>query len=175
MLRWAVIIVSALVGLVLLVALIGALLPSRHIATASLTLPQPADSVWAVIRDLGGYSSWWSGAQSVERLPDPQGREVWLQRDRQGNAIPLRVEQEEAPRRLVTRIADEDLPFGGTWTYEITPRPDGCTLTVTEDGVVKNPIFRFVSRLFLDEHATLESFLHDLAGRLNKPGPIPAP
>ncbi len=52
------------------------------------------------------------------------------------------------PTRLVQRIADPDLPFSGSWTYEIEPVTGGATLTITENGEVHNPIFRLMSRLF---------------------------
>ncbi|PYP70520.1 MAG: hypothetical protein DMD41_14750, partial [Gemmatimonadetes bacterium] len=72
------------------------------------------------------------------------------------------------PRRLVRRIADPKLPFGGTWTWEITAAPGGSTLTITEDGEIYNPIFRFVARFILGYTGTMESYLKALAARLGE-------
>ncbi len=168
MLKWILAVLGVLIGLGLVVTLIGALLPRDHRATASIALDQPADSVWNVVRDLGDYAEWWSEAEAVERLPDRGGRETWAQRDRHGQSIPIEVVEVQAPRRLVTRIADESLPFGGTWTYEIVDTAGGSTLTLTEDGEVRNPVFRFMARFVFGHYATIESFLRALGRRFGQ-------
>ncbi len=70
------------------------------------------------------------------------------------------------PRRLVTRIADPKLPFGGTWTYEIVSLERACTLTITEDGEVYNPLFRFVSRFVIGHTATIDRYLKSVTQKL---------
>jgi hypothetical protein len=74
---------------------------------------------------------------------------------------PVVMEVAEAlpPQRFVTRIADPDQPFGGTWTFEIAPDVAGSRLTITERGEVYNPIFRFLSRFVFGYTGTMESFL----------------
>jgi hypothetical protein len=165
---FAVSIVGALLGIVLLIALIGFFLPTRHVVSVTTVLAQPADSVWAVISDFASYPSWWEGAASVERLEDEQGRTVWLQRDRRNQALPIVVLESDPPRRLVTEIAADDLPFGGRWIYQIEPSPRGCTVKITERGEVYNPIFRFMSRFVLGHYTTLESYLSALARRFGE-------
>ena len=163
-LKWAAFAAGGILGLFVLIGLVGLMLPERHIATVSTTLAVPADSVWAVIRSFGEYDSWWPDVKTVERRSTGSEREVWVQRGR-GGPLPIEVIESQAPHRLVTRIADSNLPFGGTWTYEITETPTGTQLTVTEDGAVYNPIFRFVSRLVISHYATLESYLRALGQR----------
>jgi hypothetical protein len=68
----------------------------------------------------------------------------------------------------VTRIADPNLPFGGTWTYEIRPGNGGATLTITENGEVYNVIFRLVSRL-TGHDKTIRIFETDLAKKFGQP------
>jgi hypothetical protein len=73
------------------------------------------------------------------------------------------------PRALVTRIADPKLPFGGTWTYEISSPPDGGSqLRITEDGEIYNPIFRFVSRFVLGYSRTQEEYLQALGAKFGQ-------
>ena len=56
----------------------------------------------------------------------------------------------ESPSLLVGRIADPSLPFGGTWTYRISAAAGGGSeVTITEDGEIYNPIFRFMARFVL--------------------------
>ena len=77
---------------------------------------------------------------------------------------------EQAGRRLVTKIADDSLPFGGTWTYELS-RPsagNGAVLRITENGEVKNVVFRFISRFILGQTATMDTYLRDLGRKLGE-------
>jgi hypothetical protein len=78
--------------------------------------------------------------------------------------------ESEQPLRLVTRIADPNLPFGGTWTYLIAPEAEGCSIEITEHGEVYNPIFRFVSRFIMGHAATIEAYLSALGKRLEEGG-----
>jgi hypothetical protein len=86
---------------------------------------------------------------------------------KQGSIL-YRVEALEPPSRLVTRIADPALPFGGTWTFELMPKDGGTALTITEDGEVYNPIFRFMSKVFFSQTATMEAYLTSLKKRLER-------
>ncbi len=71
-----------------------------------------------------------------------------------------------AEQKLVTRIADKDLPFGGTWTYEIAPDNRGTTLTITEHSEVYNPVFRFISRFVIGHTEQIDKYFDSLATRL---------
>ncbi len=66
----------------------------------------------------------------------------------------------------MTRIADPDLPFGGTWTFELAPEAGGTRLTITERGEIRNPIFRTMSRFVFGYGATMETFLAELRARV---------
>ena len=82
--------------------------------------------------------------------------------------------EEVPPSRLVTRIADEELPFGGSWTFELRPDGAGTLLTITERGFVKNVIFRALARYVFTHHRTLEQYLRTLGRRFGvevKPEP----
>ncbi len=60
------------------------------------------------------------------------------------------------------------MPFGGTWTFDIEPAGTGTQLTITEDGIVRNPIFRFVSRFVFGHYKTQETYLRDLAKKFGE-------
>ena len=83
--------------------------------------------------------------------------------------MPVDVLDSQPPHRLVTRVTEPEKNFGGTWTID---RHAGCasgsTLTITEDGWVANPIFRFVSRLVIGHHATMDGILKQVAKDLNE-------
>jgi hypothetical protein len=70
------------------------------------------------------------------------------------------------PQRLVTRIADAKLPYGGSWTFDIVPNGNSCVLTVTENGEVYNPLFRFISRFVIGHTASLDAYVKSLNAKL---------
>src|SRR5262245_19818609 len=148
--KW-VLIPIAIVALALIVsALIGSLLPKEHVASVRVRLKQPARTVWGTLTDFAAWPSWNTGVKHMERLADREGHPVWLLVDDNGR-MPSEVVESTPPSSdrsglLRTRIADPTLPFGGTWTWEITPRADECTVEITEDGVIHNPLFRFMAR-----------------------------
>jgi hypothetical protein len=67
---------------------------------------------------------------------------------------------------MVTRIADQGLPFGGRWTYELAPSNAGTRVVITEDGEIYNPIFRFMARFVFGYAGTLETYLSQLQARM---------
>ena len=170
-LRWPLAAVTLFVALLLVFALVGSLLPRRHLARASITLDQPADSVWAVIRDFEAYPTWWPQLEAMVRIPDRRS-ETWSQHDKYGDEIPIEVVESQPATRLVTRIAAEDLPYSGTWTYELTASVAGTTLTLTEDGEVRNPIFRLMSRFVFGHYGTLDGYLQALGRRFGEQASI---
>jgi len=149
---------AVIVALVVLVLVVGWLLPVKHRASRSVTTAAPPEQVWRLITEVDAFPSWRSDVKSVTRLPDRGGQMIWVEEGSNGR-MTMAVERSEAPRQLVTRIADPDLPFGGAWTYVITPAPNGTTLTITEDGEVYNPIFRFMSRFVFGHEATMAAYL----------------
>ena len=167
--KWVLIIVAVLAIAAALVWVIGSQLPQRHSASRQSRLPVPPEAVWTAITDIQAFPSWRPDVKQVMTLPDVEGRRHWIEDTRNGQ-IPLVVERSEPPRLLVLRIADPNLPFGGTWTYEIAPTPGGSTLTITENGEVYNPVFRFMSRFVFGYDGTMKAYLGNLEKNLGAKG-----
>ena len=72
------------------------------------------------------------------------------------------------PSRRVTRIAEKNLPFGGTWTFDIAPSPEGSVVRITEDGEIFNVIFRFMARFLFGYTSSIEGCLRDLGQRFGE-------
>ncbi len=164
--RRILVVAAVLAAFVGVVAIVGMLLPSGHVASRSLVLHQPRDSVWAVVTEYASQPSWRKDVTRVERVSDGAGGEIW----REDGAEPLLLQTTESvpPSRLVRTIADTTLPFGGRWVYEFEATESGGTrVTVTEEGEVYNPIFRVVSR-FMDPSATIRAYLTNLAARFGE-------
>ena len=161
--RWIFIILGALALLVALVCVIGALLPRHHTASRTAHFQAKPEAVWAVISDPSHFKEWRTELKDVQVIDGKSWREV----DSHGHAIPYEAVESVPPRRFVTRIADRNLPFGGTWTQEIAPDGEGSRLTVTEDGEIYNVVFRFVSRFILGYTGTIDAYLRNLDRRLS--------
>jgi hypothetical protein len=160
--RWSLWIVGGLVTMVAAVAAIGWRLPKAHSASRTARLPMSPDALYSLLSDVDRYPSWRAGLRRLQRLPDRNGLPAWVE-ETSGGKIPLYFERMERPSLLVGRIADPSLPFGGTWTYQIASAPGGGSeLTITEDGEIYNPIFRFMSRFVFGYSATLDGFLGSL-------------
>ena len=162
-------ILGALVAIVALMALAGAFVARDHRATSTITLRQPADSVWKVIRDFGGGPAWWHEMGEAVRLPDKDGHEAWRQKVG-GFDMPIVVLESQPPRRLVTQIdSPPGAAFGGTWTYELAPDGAGGTrISVTEAGWISNPIFRFMSRFLFGYYGSLDGYLKALGTKFGE-------
>lgn len=162
--KWLLIAAVSLAGLMILIVAIGACLPQKHTVSRTLQLRQPAETVWAVI---SGPPTWRPGITSYQELPPHEGHRMWRETDKHGQTITYETIESIPPRRLVTHIADPSLPFGGDWIYEITPTGSSCTLTITENGEVYNPLFRFVSRFIMGHTATIDGYLIALNAKLS--------
>jgi len=160
--KWLLIIGGAVVGLVVLVVIIGALLPRDHVATVTARIPAPPDDVWHALTTPEAFPQWRPQVARVEMLPPGPNGPSWREHSRNG-AITMVVDAAEPPRHLVGRIADEKLPFGGYWDYRIEPDGVGASIvTISEHGWVSNPLFRFVSRFIMGHTATLAEYLRAL-------------
>lgn len=166
--KWVLIVAGGLIGVVVLVAVIGFLLPKGHVASRTVRLKQTPEVVWEAITDFKNQAAWRSDVKSVERLPDRGGREVWSEVNSWGQPLTMETVELAPPQRLVRRIADDKLPFGGTWTWEIAPLEGGCTVTITEDGEIYNPFFRFMARFVLGYRGTMDTYLTALGKKFGE-------
>ena len=153
-----------LAGLVLY--LIGRGQPERHTASRTLTVPQPRPVVWAALIDYASMPLWWPAVKAVRMETRPNGEVITWKKDRRGREIGFRTKEEKVPAKLVREIVGDDLPFGGTWTYELAEETGGTRVTVTEDGFIKPPLFRAIARYFIGLDATMKDFEKHFTARL---------
>lgn len=164
MLKAILIIVAILGAIVLAVVVVGFMLPVGHIATRSATFKQSPAQIYTALTDVESFPKWRSSVDAVDVIAGGPPKR-W--REKSGSdEITFEIVSAEPPLRLVTRIADPDLPFGGSWTYELAGDTTGTHLSIIERGEVYNPVFRFMSRFVFGHTATMDQFLADLKKRL---------
>ncbi len=157
-----VIVVAALFATVLGV---GMLLPVNHVATVKAEYSAGAEDVFEAIFDYRAHPQWRPSVERIELLQARDGKPAWQEIGSSG-PLPMELIESDPPRRMVTAILSEGMPFGGRWIYEIQPTADGAALTITEEGEVYNLIFRFVSRFIIGHHKTASTYLEDLGRKL---------
>jgi hypothetical protein len=142
--KWLWIVLGSLAGLIALIAIVGAMLPVNHVASRRAHFRKTAEQIWPSISP--GVSQ---------------------QRFRQDD-VNYEVVEATPNRRLVTQITDKNLPYGGSWIYEIEPDAAGSILRITERGEVYNPFFRFISRFLMGHTATIDNSLRELGKKLGE-------
>jgi hypothetical protein len=142
--KWLWIVLGSLAGLIAVVVMIGAMLPVNHVASRRARFRETPEQIWPSLSP--GVSQ---------------------QRFRQDD-VNYEVVEATPNRRLVTQITDKNLPYGGSWIYEIEPEATGSILRITERGDVYNPFFRFISRFVMGHTATIDTSLRALGKKLGE-------
>ena len=165
--KWILIGLGLIVGLILLVVVVGMFIPKSHVASRKARFNQPPEIVFDAITDFQEQTDWRTGLARIERLPDREGNAVWRETSKRTGPLTMMVTTSEPPQRLVTQIVD-NRSFGGSWTYEITSTDSGCELTITERGEIYNPIFRVFARFVFGYTATMETYLKQLGTKFGE-------
>lgn len=158
-----VLVIAALIGL----WFVGRNAPREHVATSRITVAKTVEEVWPLVSDLEGQSDWLDGIESVERITNESGREVFVQHGTLGE-VPLIIVENEAPHRFATQVDVGEEQWGGTWRWELTPNEGGCTISITEEGWVDNPLMRLVAAHAMDHHQAMDMVLTNLARHLGE-------
>jgi len=155
--KWILGALGAVVALLAVAWIAGSLLPRQHRASSRITLPQPQESVWLIVRDLGALKGTWADLTEAVRGSDSVGREIWTEKV---SGYEMRFLIEATPMtRMVTIIqSPPGAAFGGRWIYDLTPTASGTAVTITEDGWVANPFFRLMSKLG-GQHRSIDGYL----------------
>lgn len=162
------IVIGVMAGIALLVVVVGTLLPEGHQSSAQAYYASPPDEVWQVVSDVQGSAGWRSDVDAVEPVPGAAGG-GWREVGRHGETG-YRLVEVRPGEYMVARIEDpqRELPYSGVWRWQLEAADGGSLLTLTENGEVRNPVFRFVSRFLLGHHGTMERYLRDLGQRLGQ-------
>jgi hypothetical protein len=165
--RWILYILAGLIGVIAIVAIVGAMLPKAHTASRAMRFrPQPA-VLFGVVSDFAKYPEWRSDVRSMD-VQGPVAVGSVIREHGPNGPIAYRIEVFEPPSKIVMRIADDTLAFGGTWTFEVFQNDSGSELVITENGEIYNPFFRFMAKFFFSPYQTIDTYLADLKKKLGE-------
>jgi uncharacterized protein YndB with AHSA1/START domain len=150
-----------------IVALIGSRLPQSHVASRSILLHQSPEIVYAAIRNFESVPTWRTDVKRIDVQRQPDGR-IYFREEGGNGAVNYELAEDVPAQRMVTRILDTDLGYGGKWTYTFAPENGGTRVRITEEGEVSNVFFRFMSRYIFGHTATIDSYLSSLAKRFGE-------
>ena len=165
--RWIVIILGVLVAFLVAIALAGAMLPKEHTVTRTIVLKQPPEAIWLVVTDYANEPQWRTDVATITRLADRNGHQLVEEKYKNGETMKIETVEAVPPTRLVRDVVDNSI-FSGRWTYKLKPENGGTRLSITEHGVVPNPVFRLISRFVIGHTTSLDRFLTSLGARFNE-------
>ncbi len=152
------IVLGVIIFAIVAVVVLGALLPKSHTASRTAIIRATPEQVFVLI---SGPQDWRTDLKEYNFF-DEGDRHMQREIDKHGQTITYEIVQSQPPTLRKTTIADKNLPFGGSWTWNIQPENDSCAVTITEDGEVYNPVFRFVSRFIIGHTRTIDNYLANL-------------
>jgi hypothetical protein len=163
--RWAIYSVIIVAAIIAIVVVAGYSLPKSHVATRRARFRESPASLFAAI---SGPPDWRPDVKAHEDLPAVAGRKRFRDTGSWGDAVTYEVSESTPPHRYMTRIADENLAYSGSWAFDILDDAGGSIVRITESGEVKNPIFRFMSRFVFGQTGSIESYLRNLGKKFGE-------
>jgi len=150
--------------------LLGMLLPVKHQVSVSKSFNLERAALWRILRDFSAYPTWRSDIKQVQRLPDMDAAEVWLESDSHANKVAYRNSEVIEEQKLKRVIVSENLPYAGSWTFLLEQSGSASTLTITEEGEVYNAFFRVLGKYLFGFDSSMRRFLDDLAREVERQG-----
>jgi uncharacterized protein YndB with AHSA1/START domain len=167
------ILLAVVVALVLVVLVVGAALPRNHVVSRHVILHRPPAEVYETVRNFAAAPGWRPDLDRVEIISTGDNHVRFREHGKQG-AVTYDLVEDRPNEKILTRIADRDLGYSGTWTYRFQSEGGGTRLEITETGDVSNILFRFVSRFVFGHTATIERYLVALGKKFGEDvSPLP--
>lgn len=159
---------------ILIIGIVGASISRHYTVTVAGSLKSSPKKIWETLIDVDAYSTWRSDLQSVDRLPDKDGRLCWIENSKFGRSR-IEVEENQPNLHLVTRIVEGNTPFEGSRVIEIQAQDaeegkDTVTtrILLTDNLEIANPFMRFINHFFIGQKAPATTYLKDLGHKLGQ-------
>ena len=140
----------------------GASRPVAHELTVTTITEASCEATWAAAADLQSQAAWRDDLAAVRGMPDRLGRTAWMEFYSHGERMVVSEVEVAPPTRLVWRLDDDTGPFEADWVFAFVPAGEGCSVSLTEHGRSRNPMFRFVLHYLVGEAAYPTRYLEEL-------------
>ena len=148
-----------IVGIIILMVLIGYVTPVKHTASVTEELKLPDHKLYKLLINFKNYPKWRTELKGVKVISESE----WVEVSKFGEMALSFTELVENKKIVGSIVPDKSLQFGGSWTYDLQATGSKTTkLTVTENGEVYSPLFRFVSKYIMGHKGTLKRFMKNL-------------
>lgn len=160
--KYALVFLGVVLAVGILITVVGMFTAKGHETSMARSYSAPVKTVYDLVRNYEEYPKWRTGVKSMTR----DGVARYVEESAHGK-IPYRIVEELANSHLVSKIDDANLPFSGTWTFEVSEQNGKALLRITERGSVPNPIMRFFSAYVFSHERTIRTYLEDVARKVD--------
>lgn len=153
------VIVIVIVGILLVagsVVAIGTILPKHHVVSRRARYRATQERLFALI---AGPQNWRPEVLREEVVRDAANGKLVRETTRNGETVTYELLAASPPSSIQRRIASENLPYSGAWTFTLQPKDGATIVRITEEGDVYNPVFRFVSRFIVGHAGGITAYL----------------
>ena len=149
---------------VVVMAMVGAGLPQKHLVTRTKSFAAPPERVWSALLSIRQLPYDRSDLRAVDQgvaTAPPTVIEVV------GSPVAITFDTFRPPRTLVVRTTEPDVAYGGTWTFEFELETAQITkVTVTEEAEVRGRLVRFAVRTFGLDDVLIEGVFRAVTRKL---------
>ena len=154
-------VVLFLLSVLIVLYIAGSRMDETHVAEGSAEVQGAPSGVAARLRDIGSQAGWRKAVRRIDILANENGAIRYRETGSNG-ALTFVFREIEANRSFESRIDDPSQPFGGRWLITLAPAGERTRVAIREEGFVKPPIFRVLSRYAFGHDTTLKAYLKDL-------------
>ncbi|KAG2218761.1 hypothetical protein INT45_012981 [Circinella minor] len=175
----------------LLTYVIGLLLPASHIVSRKRTFKGIHQTdLWQILVNVETYPEWRPRVLKIQLNHESctDDRIVFQEHNTRNKTIVV-IHVHQVPYSRLLRILQEIPTFSGSWTFELEPivvtpmntakaaaedkkeekhNEDQVELKITQQGVIKKPLFRVIYMLVLGLHRRIDLFLDDLERKVEQ-------
>ncbi len=134
---------------------------------ASSTINASAQSIWAVLTDAAGYTSWDSGVARVTGRIAPGEKITVVSKANPGRAFPVKVAEFVPGQRMVWSGGMPMGLFKGVRTYTLTPSANGVTKFSMREEYT-GPLLPMIWRSMPDLGPSFQQFASGLKARAER-------
>jgi hypothetical protein len=157
---------AVLLALFVLVTLVGAGMEAEHVAHGSRLFGAPPERVWSALLSIRQLPLDRSDLRNIESASEkdrvPESIEVM------GSPVKIEAPTQRPPAELVVTTVERDLPFSGTWTFQLAPEVNGTRLTIVEAATIRSRPLRFFVKTILGEDVLMEGIFRAVKRKLSE-------